>query len=122
MEELTCSQGISGFLGDSDSKESACNAGGLGSIPGLGRYPGGEHGYPTQYSCLETPLGQRSLAEYSPWGCKESDMAKHATAQKGPFRMNCTLAERMMQRRHREAHLSAFRSWEVLDLCGRADN
>ena len=39
-------------------KESACNAGGLGSIPGLGRYPGGRHGNPLQYSCLENPMGR----------------------------------------------------------------
>ena len=40
----------------SDSKESACNAGDLGSIPGLGRSPGGGHGNPPQYSCLENPM------------------------------------------------------------------
>ena len=39
--------------GDSDSKESACNAGDLSSIPGSGRSPGGRNGYPFQYSCLE---------------------------------------------------------------------
>ena len=46
---------ISGFPGDSVGKESSCNAGHLGdagSIPGLGRSPGGEHGNPLQYSCL----------------------------------------------------------------------
>ena len=42
-----------GFPGSSDSKESACNAGDLSSIPGLGRSPGGGHGNPLQYSCLE---------------------------------------------------------------------
>ena len=56
------------FPGDSDSKESACNAGDLGSIPGLGRSPRGGHGNPLQYSCLENPHGQGSLAGYSPWG------------------------------------------------------
>ena len=45
----------------------------LGSIPGLGRFPGGGHGNPFQYSCLENPHGQRGLVGYSPWGCKESD-------------------------------------------------
>ena len=39
--------------GGSDSKESACNVGDLGSIPGLGRSPGGGHDNPLQYSCLE---------------------------------------------------------------------
>ena len=60
------------FPGDSDGKESACNAE-LGSIPGLGRSPRGGHGNPLQYSCLENPHGQRSLAGYSPQGRKESD-------------------------------------------------
>ena len=58
------------FPGDSGGKESACNARDLGLIPGLGRSPGGGHGDPLQYSCLENPHGQRSLAGYSPWGRK----------------------------------------------------
>ena len=37
-------------------KDSACNAGDTGSTPGLGRSPGGEHGNPLQYSCLENPM------------------------------------------------------------------
>ena len=45
-----------GFPGGSDGKESACNAGDLGSIPGLGRSPRKENGYPLQYSCLESPM------------------------------------------------------------------
>ena len=47
------------------------NAEGLrdeGSIPGLGRAPGGGHGNPLQYSCLENPHAQRKLLGYSPWG------------------------------------------------------
>ena len=59
--------------GGSGGKESACNAEDLGSILGLGRSPGGGHGNPLQYSCLENLQGQRSLAGYNPWGCKESD-------------------------------------------------
>ena len=55
-----------GFRSGSDSKESACDVGDLGLIPGLGRSPGGGHGTPLQYSCLENPHGQRSLAGYSP--------------------------------------------------------
>ena len=57
----------------SDGKESACNVGDLGLIHGLGRSPGEGHGNPLQYSCLENPHGQRSLAGYSPWGEKETD-------------------------------------------------
>ena len=41
------------FPGDSDGKESACNAGDLGSIPGGGRSPGEGNGYPLKYACLE---------------------------------------------------------------------
>ena len=59
-----------GFPGGSDDKESTYNAGDLGSIPGLGRYPGGGHGNPLQSSCLKNAYGQRSLAGYSPWGHK----------------------------------------------------
>ena len=65
-----------GFPGGSEGKESACNAGDLDSVPGLRRTPGGGHGNPLQYSCLEYPHGQRSMAGYSPWGCKESGMTE----------------------------------------------
>ena len=58
------------FPCSSVSKESACNAGDLGSIPGSGRSPREGNGKPLQYSCLEYPQGQRSLAGYSPWGHK----------------------------------------------------
>ena len=61
------------FPGGSDGKESACNAEDLGSIPGWGISPGGRHGNPIQYSCLENPHGERSLAGCSPWGWKELD-------------------------------------------------
>ena len=49
---------IMGFPGGSDGKESACNVGDQGLIPGsgLGRSPGGGHGNPLQYSCLENPM------------------------------------------------------------------
>ena len=62
-----------GFPGGLVSKESTCNVGDLGSIPGFGRSHGGGYGNPLQYSCLENPHGQRSLVDYSPWGCKDSD-------------------------------------------------
>ena len=42
----------------------------LGSIPESGRSPGGRYGNPLQYSRLEKPHGQRSLAGYSPWVAK----------------------------------------------------
>ena len=56
---------IWGFPCGSAGKESACNSGDLGSIPGLGRSPGEGKGYPLQYT---------GHGVYSPWGHKESDM------------------------------------------------
>ena len=50
--------------------------GDLGSIPGLGRSPGGGLGNPFQYSDLENPHGQKSLVGYRPRGHKESEMAE----------------------------------------------
>ena len=43
--------------------------------------PGGGHGNPLQYSCLENPHGQRSLAGCGPWGCKESDTTERLSTQ-----------------------------------------
>ena len=74
-----------GFPGASDGKESAGNAGDPGSISGSGKSPGGGHGYPLQYSCLENPHGQKSLVSYSSWGCTESDM----TEQYSILILNC---------------------------------
>ena len=61
------------FPSGSVGKESACNAGDMGLIPGLGRSLGGGHGNPFQQPCLENPRGQRNLEGYSRWGHKESD-------------------------------------------------
>ena len=47
-----------GFPGGSVAKESACNAGDLGLIPGSGRSPGEGNSNPLQYSCLESPMGR----------------------------------------------------------------
>ena len=65
-----------GFPCGSAGKESTCNVGDLGLIPGLGRSRGIGNGNPLQYSCLENPHGQRSLAGHSPWGHKELDMTE----------------------------------------------
>ena len=50
-------------------------------IPGLGRSPGGGHGDPLQYSCLENPHGQRSLTGYSPGDLKKSDTTDQLSTQ-----------------------------------------
>ena len=64
-----------GFPGGSDSKESACNAGNLGSIPGLGRSPEKEMATHPVFLPGESH-GQRSLVGYGPQGHKESDMTE----------------------------------------------
>ena len=56
-----------GFPGGSAGKESTCNMGHLGSLPGLGRSPGEGKGYPLQYSGLENPM------DYTVHGVAESD-------------------------------------------------
>ena len=60
-------------------KESACNAGATGDVgsrPGLGRSPGGRHGNPPPVFLPGESHGQRSLADNSTWGRKESDMTE----------------------------------------------
>ena len=64
---------IMGFPGRSDVKESACNAGNPGLIPGSGRFPGGRNSYPHQYSCLEDSL------ERGAWWAAVRGMAKGQT-------------------------------------------
>ena len=60
----------------SAGQESACNAGDLGSIPGLGRFPGEGKGYPLQYSDLENSM------DYRPWCHKELDTTKWLSLRK----------------------------------------
>ena len=52
----------------------------LGSIPGLGRSPGGGHGNPLQYSCLEDPHGQRSLPSYGVTDGHTTEAKQHGCA------------------------------------------
>ena len=60
---------VLGFPSGSDGKESACSAGDLGSVPGLGISPGEGKGNPLQYSCLENSMDRGALVSYSPgWG------------------------------------------------------
>ena len=62
-----------GFPGGSDSKESACKAGDLGSIPGWGSFPGEGNGLPTSALLPGEFHGQMSLVGYRPGGLKVSD-------------------------------------------------
>ena len=68
--------------GGSDGKESACNAGDPGSVPGLERFPGKGKGYPLQYLCRENSI-ERSQARYSPRDHKELGTTEQQTHPKG---------------------------------------
>ena len=86
----------------SNGKESACNAGDLGSIPGL---VGGVHDNPVQCSCLENPHGQMSLAGYSPWGRNaDSDTIKQLNTAQGCV----TRDARNTYRKSKQLYLSFF--------------
>ena len=56
----------------------ARDTGDEGSVPGLGRFPGGRNDNPLQDSCLENPIPPKSLVSYGPWSHKDSDMTEHA--------------------------------------------
>ena len=64
-----------GLPGGSDSKESACNAGNLGSILGLQRSLGEGNGNQLHYSYLENSMDKGPWGGYSPWGCKETGLS-----------------------------------------------
>ena len=68
-----------GFPGGSDGKESACNVGDLGSIPGLGRYPGEGNGNQLQYSCLENSKDRGAWWAVVHRGRKELEMSEQLT-------------------------------------------
>ena len=71
-----------GFPQSSVSKESACNAGDPGSIPGSGRSPKEGNGNPLQYSCLENPIDrgawQAVYTTDSLWVCKSRTLSTHS--------------------------------------------
>ena len=69
-----------GFLGGSDSKESACNAGDPGSIPESGISPGEGNGNPLQYSCPENPM-DRGAWRATVHGVTKSDTTGHSSPQ-----------------------------------------
>ena len=70
---------IQRFPGGSDGKESACNVGNLGSIPGSGRFPGEGKGNPFQYSCLENSMDRGVWQATTHGVAKESDMTELLT-------------------------------------------
>ena len=82
-----------GFPHYSDGKESACNAGDPGSIPGLGRSPGEGNGNPLQYSCLEISIDRGA------WWATVQGVAKNWT-QLSDFHFFFSLCERENKKDH----------------------
>ena len=76
------------FPGGSDGKASAYNSGDLGSIPGLGRYPGEGNGNPLQYSCLENPMDGGTW-QATVHGVAESDTTEQHLLYQRHFRQWC---------------------------------
>ena len=72
------------FPGDSEGKESACNAGDPSSIPGSGRSPGEGNGNPRQYSCLENPMDRGT------WRVTVHRVAKSQT-RLSTHRLSCSM-------------------------------
>ena len=98
-------------------KNPPANAGNVrdsGSIPGLGRLPGGGHGNPLQYSCLENPHGQRSLASYSPWGRRELDTTartQHARTHTDHLESAPVKAFRWVRNSESSCRNAGWRNW-----------
>ena len=68
-----CVRQMLGFPGGSGDKESACNVGDLGSIPGMGKTPGEGNGYPSQYSCPENSMDRGT------WWTTDHEVSKSQT-------------------------------------------
>ena len=95
-----CIRSPGGLVG----KESAGNVGDLGMRPGLGRFPGGGHGNPLQYSCLENPMGREAWWGYSPWGLKESDTTERLAHNRGTY-THQQLTQGLIEKTHRNGLL-----------------
>ena len=84
----------SAYLGGSDGKESACNAGDPGSIPGSGKSPGERNGYPLLYSCLENSMDRGA------WWATVHGVAKSQTQLSDLYFTIYLLHRRLSERVH----------------------
>ena len=92
-----------GFPGGSAGKESTCNVGDLGSMPGLGRFTGEGNSYPLQYSGLENSM------DCIPWGRTESDMSERLSLSLSPWQDTSTHWDSVSTRQNKPV-LSSFSS------------
>ena len=83
-QQQAAGKGLSRWL---SGKEPACNAGGLGSIPGSGRSPGGENDNPLQYACLGNPMDRGGWQSTVYGVTKESDMSEQLNKWQGDLEM-----------------------------------
>ena len=83
------------FPGGSDGKESACDAGDPGSIPGWRRSPGRGHGNPFQYSCLENSTDRGAWWAYRLWDPKELDTTDQVSLTQ-PSSVTCSVGCRRL--------------------------
>ena len=97
-----------GFPGGSSGKESACNAGDLGLIPGSGRCPGEGNGYSRQYSCLENPMDRGA------WWATVYGVTKSQTRLKDEqfhyFSLFMSVLKHLNQQYPHSPHLSSIRA------------
>ena len=77
-----------GFPGGSDGRETACNAGDWGSIPGSGRSPGEGNGNPLQYSCLENPMDGGAWWATVHGVAKSQTRLSHFTSLHSTYKLN----------------------------------
>ena len=110
---IICSFSNVGFCGGSVSKESTWNVGELGSIPGLGRFPGERNGLPTPVFWPEEFHGQWSLESYSPWGHQEPDTTEQPSLFLSPV---CNTHSNLSSSK------KFFSNWEVLLICFALEN
>ena len=108
------------FSGGSVVKSPPANAGDVSLIPGLGSFPGGGIGNPLQYPCLEFHE-QRSLAGYSPWGCKEAGTTEQLTLA---WQVALVIQDLPVMQETREMWLPSLeqegpggRKWQPLQRC-----
>ena len=91
----------------------------MASIPGSGRSPGVGNGNPLQYSYLENPRGQRSLAGYPPLGHKESDSVERLSPAQHRTHGHCRIMavlDKVMERRGKVSCASWKKPWALLLL------